>query len=174
MNRQKVQLLLIVAAFVLPALIATLLQTRWFHWDPQTTRNRGDLIKPVIALADSEALTTLFADGKRWSVLVRFPAACAAACMQRITLLSRFREAQGKEMERVQMVAWSAAGAPLEPLWTGWQPDAALATRLALDEGAVMLVDPLGNAMMRYHADADPTDVRKDVAHLLRWSKIGK
>lgn len=174
MNRRQLQLLLIIAAFVLPALIATLLQTRWFHWDPQTTRNRGDLIKPVIALADSEPLTRVFADGKRWSVLVRIPAVCDAPCARRIALLSRIREAQGKDMERVQMVAWPAAGQAVEPLWTTWQPDAALASRLALDEGAVMLVDPLGNAMMRYRSDDDPTDVRKDVAHLLRWSKIGK
>jgi hypothetical protein len=173
MNRRRIQLLLIAAAFLLPALIAILLQTRWFHWDPQTTRNRGQLIEPVIALGADTANAAL-ADGRRWSVLVHIPAACDAGCERRIALLGRIREAQGKEMDRVQMVAWASAFMPTEPVWTPWQPNAALATVLALDEGGVVLVDPLGNAMMRYRSDADPTDVRKDLAHLLRWSKLGK
>lgn len=174
MNRRQVQLLLIAGAFLLPAVIALLLQTRWFHWDPQTTRNRGDLVQPVIALGADDGARGVFADGRRWSVLVRIPAPCDAGCARRITLLSRIREAQGKDMQRVQMVAWPADAAAVEPVWTAWRPDAALAARLALDEGAVMLVDPLGNAMMRYRSTADPSDVRKDLAHLLRWSKLGK
>lgn len=174
MNRRQLQLLLIVAAFLLPAVVALLLQTSWFHWDPQTTRNRGDLIKPVIALGAADGAAAVFADGRRWTVLARIPASCDAGCTRRMTLLGRVREAQGKDMDRVQMVAWAGAAAPPEPVWTLWQPDAATATRLALDEGAVVLVDPLGNAMMRYRSDADPTDVRKDLAHLLRWSKLGK
>lgn len=174
MNRRRLQLLMIVAAFALPALLAVLLQTRWFHWDPHTTRNRGELIAPVIALTDDAQAAQVFADGHRWSVLVRVPTACDPGCERRIALLGNIREAQGKEMERVQMVAWTAGSATPPAVFTPWQPAAAIAGRLALAEGAVMLVDPAGNAMMRYRPDADPTDVRKDVAHLLRWSTLGK
>jgi hypothetical protein len=34
-------------------------------------------------------------------------------------------------------------------------------------------VDPLGNFMMSYPADADPNGIRKDLARLLRASRIG-
>jgi hypothetical protein len=172
MNKRRLQLVLIVVAFALPALLATLMQTRWFHWEPETTRNRGELIKPVIALpalGDAAAV----ADGHRWTVLVRVPAQCDPGCNRRIQLLGRIREAQGKEMDRVQMLAWPASGTPVEAPYTTWQPAEAIASALTLPEGAVVLIDPLGNAMMRYRIDADPTDVRKDVAHLLRWSKVG-
>jgi hypothetical protein len=37
----------------------------------------------------------------------------------------------------------------------------------------IYLVDPLGNFMMSYPADADPTGMRKDLARLLRISQIG-
>jgi hypothetical protein len=174
MNRRQFQLLLIVAAFVLPAVIALLLQTRWFHWDPQSTRNRGQLIEPVVALGAGETTASVFADNRRWSVLLRVPAACDAGCLRRVALLGRIREAQGKDMDRVQMVAWPGPPASGEVVWTAWQPAPEIADRLALAEGAVILVDPLGNAMMRYQSDVDPTDVRKDLAHLLRWSKLGK
>lgn len=171
MNTRRLQLILIVLAFLLPAVIALLLQTRWFHWDPQQTRNRGELIKPVLPLTGSEAERSLFANGHRWSVLVHLPTQCDAACTRRIGLLERMREAQGKEMDRVQMVGWNDTGVVDPARWTAWQapPDWVLKE----PEGAVVLVDPLGNAMMRYRPDADPTDVRKDLAHLLRWSKVG-
>lgn len=174
MNRRRLQLLLIVSAFLLPALLAVLLQTRWFHWDPSTTRNRGELIAPVIALAGDATAAGVFADGHRWSVLVRLPASCDAGCERRIALLGNIREAQGKEMDRVQLVAWAAGSEAPPSVFTPWRPSSAIGDRLALSEGAVMLVDPAGNAMMRYRPDADPTDVRKDVAHLLRWSTLGK
>jgi hypothetical protein len=172
MNQRRLQLTLILAAFLLPAIIALLLQTRWFHWEPESTKNRGQLISPVVALAPAE----LLADGHRWSVVVRFPIQCDANCEQRLTLLSRIREASGKEMDRVQMVAWVGEQRALASEWsTRWQPATdALVETVGVPEAGVMLVDPLGNAMMRYSADADPTDVRKDLAHLLRWSTVGK
>ncbi len=174
MNRRQIQLLLIVAAFLLPAMVALLLQTRWFHWDPQSTRNRGQLIEPVLALGAEVTTAKVVADGRRWSVLLRVPANCDAGCMRRVALFGRIREAQGKEKDRVQMVAWPGAPGGTDADWTPWQPTPDLAARLALAEGAVILIDPLGNAMMRYGSDVDPTDVRKDLAHLLRWSKLGK
>lgn len=172
MKTNRFQLLLIVAAFALPAVLALLLQTRWFHWEPDSTRNRGELIKPVLSLARNDAERALFADGHHWSVLVHLPADCAAACARRIGLLERMREAQGKEMDRVRLVGWSDYGQVDAQYWMPWQapPD----WPLVLPPGGVVLVDPLGNAMMRYEADADPTDVRKDLAHLLRWSKAGE
>ncbi len=172
MNKRRLQLTLIVLAFLLPAVIAILLQTRWLHWDPASTRNRGELIRPVLALAAGS--DALIADGHRWGVLVRMPAACDAGCERRLALLGRVREAQGKEMERVRMLAWTPEGRPAAPPWTDWRPDARQQELLRLGEGETALIDPLGNAMMRYRADADPSDVRKDLAHLLRWSKVGK
>jgi hypothetical protein len=69
-------------------------------------------------------------------------------------------------------VAWVEGEAnPGEP-WTVFRAPEAFG--LVLEPGAVALVDPIGNAMMRYRVDADPTDVRKDLAHLLRWSKTGE
>ncbi len=173
MNKTKLQLILIISAFLLPAVIALLLQTRWFHWDPSTTRNRGELIQPVIDLRGDELSRQLLGNGHRWSVLFRVPAVCDSGCLRRFGLLARIREAQGKEMDRVQMLAWPAAQVPQAP-WIVWRPDATMQAKLALPEGGVVLIDPLGNAMLRFAPNADPTDVRKDLAHLLRWSEVGK
>lgn len=173
MTKSRTQLLLIIAAFALPAVIAVLLQTSWFHWNPGATRNRGTLIQPVLPMTGDATAATLFNNGKRWSVLVRFPDACASDCQRRLTLLSHIREAQGKKMDRVQMIAWTSPQHPaLSEVWHAWEPQSP--SPLVLAPGESALIDPLGNAMLRYEANAEPTDVRKDVAHLLRWSKVGE
>jgi len=178
MNRNRTQLLLIILAFALPAAVAVLLQTRWFHWNPESTRNRGDLIKPVVGIATDDASRALFANGERWTVMVRFPAECPAECARRMILLSHIREAQGKEMDRVQMVAWAPSGTELDKLWIDFNaPPPRLGTaasHIEMAESETVIVDPFGNAMLRFGAHAEPTDVRKDLAHLLRWTKAGQ
>ena len=37
----------------------------------------------------------------------------------------------------------------------------------------IYLVDPLGNLVLRYPRDADPTRIKKDLSRLLRASRIG-
>jgi hypothetical protein len=37
----------------------------------------------------------------------------------------------------------------------------------------VLIVDPLGNLMMRYPAAPDPNRMKKDLAKLLRASRVG-
>jgi hypothetical protein len=44
----------------------------------------------------------------------------------------------------------------------------------ALDApGRVYLIDPIGNLVMSYAPDADPSGMRKDLARLLRLSQVG-
>jgi hypothetical protein len=37
----------------------------------------------------------------------------------------------------------------------------------------IYIIDPLGNLMMRYPRDADPSKIKKDVVKLLKVSRIG-
>jgi len=40
-------------------------------------------------------------------------------------------------------------------------------------DGDVLLLDPLGNIMMKYHEDADPYGIQKDLKLLFKASQIG-
>jgi hypothetical protein len=42
-----------------------------------------------------------------------------------------------------------------------------------IPEGALLLVDPLGNFMMQYAPQFNPYDVKSDLMHLLKISQIG-
>jgi hypothetical protein len=43
----------------------------------------------------------------------------------------------------------------------------------SLPDGALFLMDPLGNIMMRYQPGFDPYKVKNDLMHLLRISQLG-
>jgi hypothetical protein len=74
-----------------------------------------------------------------------------------------------------------------QPLPQQWQDDARLikvvpSTKVqdvinkiegSSSAGTLLVMDPLGNLMMKYPADYDPYKVRNDLSKLLRISQIG-
>ena len=113
----------------------------------------------------------------KWVLVTFDPAACDAPCEKKLFIVRQIRRAQGKDAERI------------ERLWVvtdGGKPRAELlaaieGTRLAsgqLDVPGnrsehIYLVDPLGNLMMRYPPDPDPSRMIKDLQRLLKYSSFG-
>ena len=152
----------------------------WLDLVPGQTGNYGTLLRPQpVALPAPGELK-----GK-W-VLVQFDSgACAEACERKLYFMRQVRRAQGREMQRV---------ARLWLLTDKVQPGDALmkaiegtvvAPRGGIDaangafpaDGSVTdhiyLVDPLGNLMMRFPRDPDPSRVIKDIQRLLKTSSFG-
>lgn len=141
------------------------------RWSPGAASNYGELLTPTL-VAGLEALR-----GK-W-VLVMFDAsACDARCEQKLYYMRQVRRAQGKDMSRVERLWVITDGArPREEILSGIE-----GTRLAvLSEKEfpgkavdhIYLVDPLGNLMMRFPRDPDPSRMIKDLQRLLRYSRFG-
>jgi len=147
------------------------------------TDARADALAVVPIATDAQPLATLRG---RWFLLMADGAACDERCERKLYHLRQLRTMQGKEMERVERV-WliDDRGEPAERLrgpyagtWIVREPDASLMAALPVPEGGslrdhIYLVDPLGNLMMRYPPDADPTRIRKDMTRLLKYSRIG-
>lgn len=167
------KLLLIGAVCAAPLVLGTLAYV--FGWTPGTTSNYGELIPPrSLSGPPLEALR-----GK-W-VMVTFDAAgCDAYCERKLYFMRQVRRAQGREMERV------------ERLWVITDAAAPRAELLAAIEGTrisrnsafasafpgnpadhVYLVDPLGNLMLRFPRDPDPSKMFKDLQRLLKTSRLG-
>jgi hypothetical protein len=146
------------------------------RWDTGSAGNYGELIEPRTLTAEPfRALR-----GK-WVIVTLDAAACDAWCEKKLYYLRQLRRATGKDMERVERL-WLITDAA--------RPRAELAqafegTRLQVADAALVrsfggepadhlyLVDPLGNLMMRYPRDADPSKMLKDLQRLLRVSRIG-
>jgi hypothetical protein len=169
------KLVLIGAVCAAPVLAGWILYLS--HWTPRDTGNYGELISPrPLSGPALEALR-----GK-W-VLVAFDAgACDASCERKLYFMRQARKAQGKELERV------------ERLWVVTDAAAPRAELLAAIEGTrilqlksfaaaadfpgnpvqhIYLIDPLGNLMMRFPPDPDPSRTVKDLQRLLKYSKFG-
>ncbi|MDO8598272.1 MAG: SCO family protein [Sulfuricaulis sp.] len=191
------KLLLLAALFVLPMLVAYALY--YSGWRPETVHPHGELVQSARPIADA-ALVLL--DGKpirfselrgKWTLVTFSAAECLKPCERNLTKMRQVIAAQGKEANRLQSVLVVTDGKALDWLRYAIQdypgmrvvtgpPDSvtALARQFTLPAGGpldnlnrVYLMDPLGNFMMSYPADADPTGMRKDLARLLRLSRIG-
>jgi hypothetical protein len=117
--------------------------------------------------------------------------ACDAACQEHLLLQRQLRETLGREKDRLDWVWLRTGDAALSgPL----QKATAAAQVLHVDAQALVgwlqpapgqkiedhlyVVDPLGNWMMRFPANIDPKQAKRDLDRLLRasafWDKEGR
>ena len=143
-------------------------------WTPGTASNYGELIAPRPApLGELRG---------NWVLVIFDAAACDAYCEKKLYFMRQVRRAQGKDMDRVERL-WL--------LTDGGKPRAEVlaaieGTRVSVPQDPsvpgsfpgnpadhIYLVDPLGNLMMRFPRDPDPSRMIKDLQRLLKYSRIG-
>jgi hypothetical protein len=175
----RLNLIAIATVALLPLVGSYLLY--WF-WKPSAFVNYGDLLAvPLPELQAGSALPQL--KGK-WAFLMVDSGTCDAWCQRKLYIMRQVRLTQGKNMERVER-AWllddSVTPAPaLISEYAGtYLLQAQGSTLLAklpvsgLLRDHIYIVDPLGNLVLRYPRDADPSRIKKDLSRLLRASRIG-
>ena len=145
----------------------------YFEWGTGRPGNYGELLTPrPLSGPPLEELR-----GK-WVLVTFDAAACDAYCERKLYFMRQLRTAQGKEQARLERL-WviTDAGAPRAELLAAIEGTRITRTRPAEFPGNpvehIYLVDPLGNLMMRYPKDPDPSKMLKDLQRLLRYSKIG-
>lgn len=196
-RRARRRLLLLVAIFSLPVLIAYALY--FSGWRPETTGNYGELVQPprplpglMLQTLDGKALRLGELRGK-WTLLMFGDAECPKPCAATLDKIHRIILAQGREAERVRAVLvvtdprardwlqYAMKDYPSTLALIGSTDTIRILTSYfvvskaapANDPNRIYVVDPLGNFMMSYPAEADASRVRKDLARLLRVSQVG-
>ena len=186
----------VVALFVLFAapLVAAYL---WRPGAGAATTNYGQLIEPPRPIINIELLGTddkpvdFSSLGGKWTLLYFGEEDCDAVCSENLYKIERVRLTQNKNVRRVQgvyIVPATVTAQTLRDRVSGYSgvmglrasPGAqkTIIRRFEADghgpiHERVYFIDPLGNVMMSYPADADPTGMRKDLARLLKASHIG-
>lgn len=191
-GRWKMLLLLLVSAS--PVVVSYF---TYYVIRPDGRRNYGELIDPQRPLPE---LVGIDASGHdvpltrlkdQWLLISVADSGCDDACQKHLYLQRQLRETLGKEKDRLDWV-WLRTGSrelsePLRQATTAATvlhvDAAALATWLTPASGHQLqdhlyVVDPIGNWMMRFPAQADPQQVKRDLDRLLRasafWDKAGR
>lgn len=184
--------------FIMPIILASIYfkESGKFH---DKTINYGELIQPPRQLAE---LALKDVNGKtipqqtfhgKWLFLYVNPGVCKQACQTELYNIRQVRLATGKNMDRIQraivtftkpkadsglqqLLQGEYAGtifAVAEPQQFKKVMDGVDTTKLAMTEGYLYLVDPLGNIMMEYPLNANPSRILQDLQKLLKVSQIG-
>jgi hypothetical protein len=192
-RRSRRQFLLLAGLFLLPAVAATVLY--YSGWRDAGTINRGSLVTPVEIRDGAYATPDRREAGlrlRKWTYLVFADGECRHDCAKLLYHIRQARLAQGKDTERVTrllVVTDGRLGAGLQAALAGHEgleirlanetQLAALAAQLQRDPrglaagGEVFMIDPRGMYFMFYPPATDPRDLVKDMARLLKVSKIG-
>lgn len=160
---------------------------------PSGRTNYGEILDPRLYPIPALGSTSL--DGKplgldaykgKWILLKTDSGDCQEACKKQLFAMRQLRLMQGKEMDRIERVWLVTDDKPLDTVlmreYDGTRmlraPLAGVAKWLPVEQGVKLeehmyLIDPLGNLMMRFPKDADPSKVKKDIAKVLKASAIG-
>ena len=185
-RRARLSLVLIAAIAIAPMLAAYAV---YYVWRPTTFTNYGELITPVpvsdavVRQADGKTLTLDAFKGK-WVFLMVDSGSCNEFCQRKLYDMRQVRLTQGKDMSRIER-AWLIDDdqQPSGAVRTEYQgthmltaQGSPLLSRLPAQRSVhdhIYIVDPLGNLMMRYPRDADPSKIKQDLIKLLKVSRIG-
>ena len=185
-KKSRLSLWLLIALCTAPVVAS---YVAFYFMPPSGHVNYGELIeaRPLpdarLALADGTPLQWHQLKGK-WLMVIVDSGTCDAECQRKLLYLRQVRLAQGKNMDRVERV-WliTDAALPADPVVREFQGTWLIraagseflrqfpAQRAAADH--IYVIDPLGNLMLRFPRDADPRKMVKDIARLLKISRIG-
>jgi len=164
---------------------------------PEGRRNYGELIDPqrslpVLSGVNAQGQTVPLASLKdQWLLISVADSACNETCERHLYLQHQLRETLGRDKDRLDWV-WLRTGAAA--LCPALSEATQAAVVLSMDRSALAswlepaagqqledhlyVVDPLGNWMMRFPADLDPKQAKRDLDRLLRassfWDKAGR
>lgn len=193
----RLKMLLIWAVCAAPVVASYL---TYYVIRPQGHKSYGDLIEPLRPLPPRADLA-LTGDGGaavdpaslrgQWLLIVVAGGDCDAHCERQLYTQRQLREMLGRDKERLDRVWLVDDGKPvraallpaLKQATVLHVPRGQLATWLQPAAGQPLeahlyLVDPQGNWMMRFPAQADPSKVKGDLAKLMRasasWDQDGR
>ena len=183
--RSNFMLWLVLAACVTPFIASTAM---FYFWPRDKRMNYGELITPhplpelVLQDPDGRPVPLSALKGK-WTLVQVDEGRCLTLCREKLYKMRQIRLAQGKNMDRVQRL-WVVIHDDIPNPEVMAQHQGALVLRAGRHDAAsflpigssqldhIWIVDPLGNVMMRYGRDADPSRIKNDLARLLRVSRI--
>lgn len=165
-----------------PFVLATLF---YLFWKPVTINTVGVFLAPKAALTapdlrDIGGLPASLQQSRgRWLLLMATQKRCETVCISTLYRIRQVRAAQGQYMDRIQRVWLATSGddgeyrnAEADGVAVRFDPEGQLLDQLPVGEagldGAVYLIDPNGNLVMRYDATVDPVKMIREITRIIK------
>ena len=185
-SRGRIQFLLIAAIFLGPLAIAAWMYFTDSELIPEGRVNHGALLEPIVRLNEALPDSGFHAHNEgHWILLHANAGACGEECEYALYTLRQTRLMLGKEMDRVVRV-FLHGETPPDTVFLAEQHEGLVTLRddslgklldgkrpQELATGGYYLIDPLGNLVMYFPPDIDPSAMVEDVKRLLKQSRIG-
>ena len=200
-KRTLVPLVLVFLCTLAPIVVAFVLYNNP-QWWPDQSSNYGTLVDPQRPMPPSEELQLTTLDGQpfdlqslkgKWLLLSAGEAACPESCARKLFITRNSHASQGKNVDRLARI-WlitddGEVPAKVLEAYQGTvmvraRPEQLARFLLARDTVAappgqpglldpIWIIDPLGNLMLQFPANADGVEVRQDITRLVYNSRIG-
>lgn len=177
MNSKK-ELWVLLASFVLPIALGTVL----FYWNPAaftgTTVNYGAFVNPIITTEEQDVRFSERTQGTLqglWT-LAYATNTCDNACVQTLKDIKTIRVLMNEDMRRIQSMLLINGSTDIQEAGVMIAyPSATLSQKLAkFPNNTLFLIDPLGNVMLHYNPQNIVIKrVLKDLGRLFKYSRIG-
>ncbi|MEO1888297.1 MAG: hypothetical protein ABGX33_00105 [Cycloclasticus sp.] len=154
------------------------------------TKNNGELVSPAIPselseLVEGGAGIDMGHLKGRWVLLhIDLDGKCSQACEKSVHILGQLKVLLNKDSKRFKRVYLAKTTEKVNVLllndtdltvysWSTEHIEKLSELVEGLIDGDMLLLDPLGNIMMKYKENADPYGVQKDLKLLFKASQIG-
>lgn len=159
-------------------------------WVPQNFVNNGELIDPPVSWIGQDwqikdpALTEADVLTEKWRLLLVADSSCDSQCQEGLYHIRQLRLTQGRNMEEVGLL-WLMSDnefnngpelaqdyelvqqIKLANMESSNQQTISVAG-VELQKNNLYLIDPLGNIMMHFAQDLDPSLIKKDLKRLIK------
>ena len=187
MSVNRIKFLVIILIFMIPFIISYFLMDDYSAEKEWSTTNYGSFVDPIITINNinienslGEKLNSNVFNG-RWTLIYHLKNNCLDDCLKNIYLLRQIHTALGKDMNRLQRVLISNSESEIDisKSYPGLtiiknKPDklSGLLNNIS-SKTSILLVDPLGNVILRYDNKFEGKKLLKEIKKLFKLSRIG-
>jgi hypothetical protein len=192
-TKNRLTLIGIAAMFAVPVVSAWFVNKNPELIEGRNTKNYGELFRPAVPIelefyVEAAHKTEVNRLNGRWALIhVDADGLCEKNCQQSVFNMHQLNVLLNKDSERLKRVmlykanidqvsgqAWHMEDKGLKVFqWEEKNIPEFNEQIKGLVDGDMLLMDPLGNILMKYPEDADPYGVQRDIKLLFKASQIG-
>lgn len=181
-TKNKLSIIALSLLFIIPVIVAIVLNSSLIKFSPDSFKNHGDFIQPPIKITDKESLKQY---EEYWTVVYQHSGTCDDDCVKMLDTLYRIRLTKGHKMKKVKLLVLYPDDATIEipEQYTSIEKQSytkndelnsilkELSVKSLGNDKGLYLLAPEGFLMMSYSKEFEPRDVIKDLGLLLRARK---